>query len=485
MICEFEKTDTPEGKLQHWICPKCNTIRKCNNKPIGRQCGPDVQKSGPSLITKAVNLASAVVTAASDSFTQCSQAEVNERLAICAGCNKYDSEKNTCTGCGCSLGYKPTLRAWDCPDKKWPKLVRHPNKPVTVMLMTNGLHNIGGIERWIASLVKNLPAVSENKVIVGSVVVASNWELGTKLVGELQKYCRVLVAPTEGTNKQALEQSLRETDVVVVSGMGGNFKSLLEGYSGKVVWVCHSCCKYSYDYSREALETGLVTNWASVGSLAVDIFPQEIKPDVTVIENGVDVERCLPMKGRERQRAEWGFSDSDILIGYVGRLSKEKRPEALAEALKYLPSHIKGVVVGEGVDEDLIKQNMELEATGRIKYIPSKVMLGDCFAALDLGIIASPAEGFCLVRAEMQAAKLPLVSTPTGEVPALEEAHGPLTWVIEIGATGQEIANTILQALNSDQERDIRANRAQAIVLENYTSQAMAQRWVNYLQEII
>jgi hypothetical protein len=142
MICKFEKAETPSGKLQRWICPECKTVRATSHAPVNRICGPDAPKPLPGIITRAKNLATTAVAVASDSFRQCTTEQVNERKAICAGCEKYNSAKDACAGCGCVLAYKPLMRASKCPDNKWPDLMVIPPAPFKV------IPGAGGWQAW-------------------------------------------------------------------------------------------------------------------------------------------------------------------------------------------------------------------------------------------------------------------------------------------------------------------------------------------------
>jgi len=41
------------------------------------------------------------------------------RLAICYGCEFFESEKKICKKCGCRMQYKTKLKTAKCPIKKW------------------------------------------------------------------------------------------------------------------------------------------------------------------------------------------------------------------------------------------------------------------------------------------------------------------------------------------------------------------------------
>lgn len=61
-------------------------------------------------------------------FPKSSQAQINERYAICQQCEMFDSNKSQCLVCGCNLGTQKIFLnklAWadqECPLKKWSKV---------------------------------------------------------------------------------------------------------------------------------------------------------------------------------------------------------------------------------------------------------------------------------------------------------------------------------------------------------------------------
>lgn len=106
-----------------FVCAVCGHPAITDKQPGNRICGgPLVEKqSPPGLLRKARNFAGAMVSAAADGFHRAPQSVIDARLAVCGECDRRDPANNSCLECGCNLAYKPTMLAWDCPLKKWPK----------------------------------------------------------------------------------------------------------------------------------------------------------------------------------------------------------------------------------------------------------------------------------------------------------------------------------------------------------------------------
>jgi hypothetical protein len=122
LICQFVPAETPPGKMQRWTCPACGVSRISSKEPRNRICGPDVQKPEPGLVQKALNLGRTAIAVAADGAVQCTARQLAERRSICTGCSMYNSKTDSCAKCGCSLQFKPLMRASTCPLNKWPVL---------------------------------------------------------------------------------------------------------------------------------------------------------------------------------------------------------------------------------------------------------------------------------------------------------------------------------------------------------------------------
>ena len=80
----------------------------------------------PSLWTQATNAAGALGRVAGAVLAgepvRVDQAEYDRRLAVCRGCEKYDSSRAACTVCGCQMAGvvgKASLATEVCPLGKW------------------------------------------------------------------------------------------------------------------------------------------------------------------------------------------------------------------------------------------------------------------------------------------------------------------------------------------------------------------------------
>lgn len=348
--------------------------------------------------------------------------------------------------------------------------VADPSRLKVVFLSPGFFH--GGAERWILSLCRWL------KHDVLGVVVEDPSQIDPSMRRDLRQMAPLL--PSSPRYEPEIKAVTNSADVVIAWGIS-DVSRHLRGSTAPVVWVNHCSGPMATPLIKACRNR--VNHWVGVAEICRTSFPADLAPRMTVIHNGADIERTTPILGRAATRAKWGLRDDQIAIGYVGRLSPEKRPEAVAEAVACLPSNYVAVLVGGGRDEVNTRAKCERIAPGRCLFAGHQPRsVGDSLAAIDVWLNASPSEGFCLSLLEAQLARVPCVSTKTGIWPEMARAHGELAQSVEIGCDGQSLADAVLRALSSESMEII--ERAYGVAREHFTAPAMGARWDQFLEDV-
>jgi transposase len=110
--------------------------------------------------------------------------------------------------------------------------------------------------------------------------------------------------------------------------------------------------------------------------------------------------------------------------------------------------------------------------------------VGNVLCALDVLLLASPAEGFSLSVAEAWYCQVPVVATRVGAIPELERKYGQLVSPIPVDPTPGQLADAVKRALSPEFRNEV-IPRAQEMVCRHYTADDMVQRWVKYLYSIV
>jgi glycosyltransferase involved in cell wall biosynthesis len=144
---------------------------------------------------------------------------------------------------------------------------------------------------------------------------------------------------------------------------------------------------------------------------------------VTVILNGVDYEGLFnPQKvDRHAARRRFDIEDGAFVIGFVGRMSEEKRPLAFlalaATALAAHP-HVRLLVLGDGPMKDLFLETASAAGiVGRLHHVPrlDRAETPQFYAACSILVLPSRIEGSPLAMLEALAMNCPVAITDVGD----------------------------------------------------------------------
>jgi glycosyltransferase involved in cell wall biosynthesis len=336
---------------------------------------------------------------------------------------------------------------------------------------------LGGAQQWLISLLKHLS--TDKRIELSGVALTGYNPSLPNLTGEVAKHAMLVsdrlhdpsVVRVKST-AAAIEMVASESDVLVCWSQE-NLAQHVAQFSGPVVLVSHGCM--NWDREMAAKQQARATHFVGVSKIAADSF-RGIK--ATVLRNGIELERLKTTESRATVRRRWGLKPSEIGVGYVGRLSWEKNPEAIALAVAHLGKPYRAVYVGDGWKAEDV--GMVVRHSSRDPIFTGLVEpIGNALQALDCFVLASPQEGMSLALCEAWAAGLPTVSTSVGAVPELEEDHGQLTVSVPVGPSPEQLAKAVKVALSA-KNRPVVA-RAKKVMREHYSAEAMAERWGDYL----
>lgn len=181
------------------------------------------------------------------------------------------------------------------------------------------------------------------------------------------------------------------------------------------------------------------------------------------------VQRATP-ESVEAARQRWGLPADRSVVGYVGRIAREKGwPIILdiAEELRSEPVH--WLICGDGNERDLFEKDVARRGlTDRFTvtgYVPNDEVAA-VMGTMDLLLMSSLHEEFGSVMLEAMAAGLPIVAVGVGGVATVLE-QGALGWLVP-ERTPAAFASGIRSALADPQWRATTAERAAKTVRARY-----------------
>jgi glycosyltransferase involved in cell wall biosynthesis len=187
---------------------------------------------------------------------------------------------------------------------------------------------------------------------------------------------------------------------------------------------------------------------------------------VHVVQNAW--QETAPLLARSAARRALGVNDDGFLVGWAGRLSGEKGPDVLLDALVHLTDlPVTVSMVGNGRErESLAARARRLGVEQRVRWHGVVPDVAACFAAFDVFVLSSRTEGTPMVLFEAMAAGVPIVAARVGGVPdVVSPAEAALLPPEDPGALAAAI-RAVYRDPSAGRER---ARRARERLLRDFT----------------
>lgn len=266
----------------------------------------------------------------------------------------------------------------------------------------------GGAEQSFIDLARFLnPA----RVQVATCIATQGNLVNPKVVAEMP-------APVEVGGPEAVRRACDEHHILVYWGIA--LDQWLQGWKPKLaVYLAHGESHWTRELLVGSRQT--VDHAVAVSQRAAEHTCQGFPH--TVIHNGVDSARLAQSRSRGEVRRSLGFRHDDFVLGFVGRLSAEKRPGLLIDAVARLPLHFKALLVGKGQMQAELLELANARIPGRFAIVAADSHLGDYYQALDAFCLTSAHEGFALVVLEAMMTGRPVIATAVGIAPEILVDH--------------------------------------------------------------
>lgn len=175
------------------------------------------------------------------------------------------------------------------------------------------------------------------------------------------------------------------------------------------------------------------------------------------------------------------------IIGYVGRLSREKGILNFTQALPFLiteQTDIRVIIGGNGPLMDVIKASLTMHCITKKVDLPGWISHSDLPQYLNrmkLIVLPSYSEGLPNIMLEAMACGTPVLTTPVGAIPDIIE-DGVTGFIMENNSP-ECIATNVLRALNSPDLAAI-AKKGRQLVQNNYSFENTVSEWKKIVDSI-
>lgn len=190
---------------------------------------------------------------------------------------------------------------------------------------------------------------------------------------------------------------------------------------------------------------------------------------------------------RAEARRALGLPDDGFQVGWIGRLSQEKGPDVLLEALALLKRELEGqgfdaAFVGDGrMRKELEEQCGALGLENSVHWLGQVADAAEFFRAFDVVVLSSRTEGTPIVALEAMMAGVPLVATRVGGVPDLMGSGAAL--LVDPEAP-DVLARAIADVYRDPEEARRRSDRARERAREVSAPESWAQEYLQVYRRV-
>ncbi len=231
-------------------------------------------------------------------------------------------------------------------------------------------------------------------------------------------------------DKAVMEKAIREADVVfnqtigpvgsVAINLATKHHKPIVSYSHSVEWeLAKRAVKYAKWLTAWFVKLAarrlynkcslLLVPSSEVGDL---LSGNKIRTKKEFVRMGVSTSRFVPPKSKSAAKRKIGISPSKRVIGFCGRIAREKDLPTLYEAFQRVHAKYRNTVlliVGEGLEQEIPASRHVIRVGRQDDVVPF-------LQAMDIFVLPSLTETSSLATMEAMSVGLPVVVTPVGNI---------------------------------------------------------------------
>jgi len=290
---------------------------------------------------------------------------------------------------------------------------------------------------------------------------------------------------------RTLTRFLRDKDIAIIHSHGykSNFYALIASFKTKVrkIATCHNWLGESGKMKfYKQLDLLLLSRFDKLVVVSKTLRNEIIKKGISsnkveIIHNGVDLDRYCLSCDRLVLKDSFKINDNEIIVGTVGRLSKEKGHVFLLDAFRKAVLEFAGIkllIVGDGqLRESLERRAIDLQISEKVIFCGKRNDISQLLQIFDIFVLPSLTEAMPLALLEAMASKKPVIATKVGEIPEII-SNGYSGLLVEPG-DACAMADALVTLLRDKKKASLFAARSNEMLKKNYTSEQMTQKYLN------
>ncbi len=205
---------------------------------------------------------------------------------------------------------------------------------------------------------------------------------------------------------------------------------------------------------------------------------------IHIIENGIDLR---PFETATPSLREIAGEPGDPIVGFVGRLSKEKGADIFLQAAARVVTRIpnaKFVLVGDGPERKQLESLIDQLGLGKNVILAGRrTDMPSVYASFDLMVLSSRDEGLPMATLEGMASGVPWVATAVGDVPKIIQHQ--ISGVLVSPGDVESLANRTITLLEDATERERIGENGRRRVQEEFSAERMTSSYLEVYRQVI
>lgn len=187
---------------------------------------------------------------------------------------------------------------------------------------------------------------------------------------------------------------------------------------------------------------------------------------------------------QERARKRLGLNRGGPVVGWVGRLSREKGPDVFLEMIRCLEDRsVTGCLVGDGPLLAPLQEKAEREGPESRVRFPGRVPhAARLMRAFDVFVLSSRSEGTPMVLFEAMSAGIPIVAAAVGGVPDVVSNREAILVPPE---RPDALAEGVRRTLANREATEARVERATERLRREFSTEGWAESYGNVYNEAV
>ncbi|MDB4695103.1 glycosyltransferase [bacterium] len=190
---------------------------------------------------------------------------------------------------------------------------------------------------------------------------------------------------------------------------------------------------------------------------------------ITVIQNAVDQSSYAMPDSRDACRVEFGINETDIVLGFAGRLTNVKRLDLMLMAFQLISKDFpqcRLLLAGAGEEEVALRElARDLGVDERVIWAGHRHDMPRLYAAMDVYLQSSDNEGLSLSLLQAMIAGRPVIATDVG---GTREVVSEETGVLIRPGSAEVLAHAVVGLLNDSEKTQRLVGNARKFVRDEF-----------------